>query len=416
MPVGPENLSERSSNLGEDKRYMFHNLCLMLSNQAKRVDWASFSPAMWNLFSCIARAEGVAPLAYSSIRNLSLDIPAGTLEALSSAYYISAARNAFLYKNLVEILEVLTDTKVPVIILKGAAMANVLYPEIALRPMNDIDLLVPKENLQVSCDALKLIGYKEDIPELVPGFNLKFGYHIQLSGKDKPLTPLELHWTLIAGQGARFKVPIDWFWANIEDSSFTNHDQMILKGAFPAVLSPTANLLYLCAHQMLQHGGKQALLLWLYDIDLLIRRRQKDICWQELIALSQTSGLAPALFHGLRSTKYLFGTPITEDFLQALLEESNQTVIQMVNLKSRYSKSRLYKDWQTLATFDWPTRFKYVLALIFPSRRYMAWRYKFRHNWPWPLYYLYRWVDVISSSLVGLPEYFENRKKHDRKN
>ena len=64
---------------------------------------------------------------------------------MRSIYYNSAARNMRLYKQLENFLDKFATEKIPVIMLKGAHLAWTVYPNMALRPMADVDLLVRNE-------------------------------------------------------------------------------------------------------------------------------------------------------------------------------------------------------------------------------------------------------------------------------
>ncbi len=63
-------------------------------------------------------------------------------------------------KQLNEAASCLADRKIQVVLLKGVSYIGNLYPESALRPMADIDLLVPGHQHAVAIDALVDLGYQ----------------------------------------------------------------------------------------------------------------------------------------------------------------------------------------------------------------------------------------------------------------
>jgi len=96
----------------------------------------------WDDVAAAAEAHGLAPLLYTHLRAASVEIPresARQLLALTVRH-----RHAALVRNRVlrEILDAFEASGIPAIVLKGAALAHVLYPSPELRPMNDLDLLV----------------------------------------------------------------------------------------------------------------------------------------------------------------------------------------------------------------------------------------------------------------------------------
>ena len=53
----------------------------------------------------------------------------------------------------------LTREGLPVVVLKGAALAELVYQHIGLRTMADVDLLVEKKNLDKAGSILERLGY-----------------------------------------------------------------------------------------------------------------------------------------------------------------------------------------------------------------------------------------------------------------
>ncbi len=89
-----------------------------------------------------------------------LHMPLKALKARHSA--ASTAR----YQTLCEISEIFMRNNIPFVALKGAALMPYLYHEGYLRPMRDMDLLLPKELENQAADCLRQIGY--ELPETQP--------------------------------------------------------------------------------------------------------------------------------------------------------------------------------------------------------------------------------------------------------
>ena len=101
----------------------------------------------WNYLTAAACAHGVAPLIYHNLHRSRATrvLPPRATETLRNSYYGNAARNSFLYGELSNVLNAFREKQIEVIVLKGAALAETVYPNRALRPMSDIDLLVKRE-------------------------------------------------------------------------------------------------------------------------------------------------------------------------------------------------------------------------------------------------------------------------------
>jgi len=109
--------------------------------------------------------------------------------------------------------------KIPVVILKGAALATTIYPNPALRPLSDIDLLIPRQHLEPAVQALKSLGYREPYPEMAPELNRAIHYHTHLRGGPQQSVAVELHWNLVAGDTDWRTPSLDWFWTQTEPIS-----------------------------------------------------------------------------------------------------------------------------------------------------------------------------------------------------
>ena len=127
----------------------YHTLCQLLSGRADILLPSTFAPNDWRLLVATAWREGVAPLLYHTLRETGwlANAPPDVQADLRQAYYAITARNLLIYRELSRILAALSP--LPAVVLKGAAVAATLYPNIGLRPMGDLDLLVPQGQLDL---------------------------------------------------------------------------------------------------------------------------------------------------------------------------------------------------------------------------------------------------------------------------
>jgi hypothetical protein len=97
----------------------------------------------------------------------------------------------------------------PVIALKGLALAKNIYGDIALRPMSDIDLLLKGEDLVKAGRILLSLGYKQDFPAWE---SMLKTYHHLPSFTNKSGTIIELHWNIVT-LDSPIKVDLEGLWA-----------------------------------------------------------------------------------------------------------------------------------------------------------------------------------------------------------
>ncbi len=108
----------------------------------------------WHIFIPLAEEHSLAPLVYQHIQNAQITIPAAPKLQLQGLFLRHRQANQALMIALDDILTSLGNEQISAVLLKGAALAHIVYPQIGLRPMRDLDILVP---LQKGIDAQILL-------------------------------------------------------------------------------------------------------------------------------------------------------------------------------------------------------------------------------------------------------------------
>ena len=110
--------------------------------------------------------EGIAALLHGAVAGRGF-FPAAIEAELAAAYTTTAIRNTALLHELEAALAALGRANVPGLLLKGAALAETVYGDPALRPMADCDLLVRPADLAAAQAALESLE-----PSLIAGHTL----------------------------------------------------------------------------------------------------------------------------------------------------------------------------------------------------------------------------------------------------
>ncbi|MCD6291042.1 MAG: nucleotidyltransferase family protein [Anaerolineae bacterium] len=343
--------------------------------------------------------RSLLPLIHYAFPDDALPLSDAARQRCAQAYYHTASRNTLIYQELSRVLDILgASPPIPVILIKGSALALTLYPNIGLRPMSDVDMLVPEDRLDEAVERLQASGYTRPVPEMVPGLNRLVGHHVGLTSSGKAPLYVEVHWTLVAGRHGRYTPSMEWFWSHTEPVSMGDATKPRTGPSLPdspLTLSPTAHLPYLAAHLMLQHGEARSQTLWFYDIDLMIRRWGGRIDWDDLLQHAQEFRWAAALHAALRGVRERFGTPLPERVLDRLDVMSDEESARLVRRKATPWRTRLPGVLNTMAAMSWTLRLRLIAAHVLPSPTYMRWRYKPQPTWLWPLTYPYRWLDIL---------------------
>jgi hypothetical protein len=113
----------------------------------------------WEGLAEHAEAHGLIPLLSTHLQAAGVAIPGG-LRLQLQGYYLQHAHAARLREQvLTEVLTLYRDAGIDVLLLKGAALAQLVYPQPLLRPMRDIDILVRASDAPRAQALLAEIGF-----------------------------------------------------------------------------------------------------------------------------------------------------------------------------------------------------------------------------------------------------------------
>ena len=338
-------------------------------------DWAA-------LLQC-AFDEGAAPPWYGVVRGRDLVPPAIETE-LQAAYREAALRNTALFAERDRILRELHRDGIEVILLKGAALAETVYGDIALRPMSDLDLLVRPGDVSAIMRQLARAGYHApiDLPRL-DNMPVEFENELPVFKPEDVRYRCDIHWGLLAAPYYQRQLPPDWLWAT---------SQPLEAIGVPArVLGPEAQVLHLTAHLMLSHQGHG--LRWWYDVGLVSWTYRRQIDWNLLCERAQMYDLVLPAQRVLLELVEQWQLPIPIAAVEQLRALSPSPREQQMYVRLTSERSSLRRYWGDLLSIpDWPGRLRYTGRKLFPSATYMRWRYALPQPWLLPLAYPYRWV------------------------
>ena len=380
------------------------NLCYLLVNHAEAVQGA-MTELQWRKLVDLAVHERVGALLFRKLRErCELDeLPDEARAALSEQYLLNAAQNRIFSSELARIAEKFENRDVSCVLLKGAALAHSLYEEPALRPMNDIDLLIQPEELNSAINQMGSLGYEvlaASHLEHTAWLDQAANHHVHLRNILLGVS-VELHWRLIGGKDDWRSPDSAWFWeqkrplASVANLPFYE-------------LAPEACLLYLAAHAELQHGVSSSPLLWYYDIYLLLEKYANELDWELVIKKAVELNWAEALFQALDSVELFFGLELPVSQARGWIPRDGRAA-RYIEQKTRPRGSRTEETLRDLGTFQGLARLRVLLALLFPGAKYMRKRYQPKPSWLWPLYYPYRWADIGFDSILALVEHIRSK-------
>ena len=269
----------------------------------------------WDYLLQMGKAHGLAPLLYYHLHRVDYEhrIPQPIMDQLHTVYYSNLARNLLLYNESSRVLKFFEEKGILVVALKGLVLAELVYRNVALRPMADVDLLIQKRTLPEIMKILFKLGFKIQPQEKRVTVKYMNELHLvkhQENLKHLPSLIINIHWDLTAP--ARFK-----------GATKINTQQMILK-ARPGkvaysnilVMAPEDQILWVIYHATFQHPFIG--LLQLCDVAELIKLKENELDWQVLVKTSKNGRIATATYYFLSSSKKLLGAPISDWVLKVL--------------------------------------------------------------------------------------------------
>jgi len=115
----------------------------------------------WQEFQSLARRHQVTSLVIHCLQNAGLDgmIPSEVRDKMRDFARANLARNLIRQMELNSLLDDFAATDIFAVVLKGAALSHLVYPNESVRVYADIDLLIPRERLNAAKSAMLDHGY-----------------------------------------------------------------------------------------------------------------------------------------------------------------------------------------------------------------------------------------------------------------
>ena len=278
-----------------------------------RADYRAWDERRWGQTLRIADWHRLSPLLFCHL-GARREAPPAVLSALERAYLANAARAMFVSAATRRVVDALTSAEVAVMLLKGAALVETVYPDPAHREMLDLDVLVPPGRLSTAQAALAPLGYRpvSGSDDDQPSTQLEIGgaHGPPLVGEEH-LIAVELHHHVtIAGEGTRFE--IDDFWRRARPGASQTH----------LLPSPEDLLLHVCLHftrnrlgGSSRHRHTGGALAQICDMARVVEREQLD--WVAVVASARRYQLDTRVFLALFAAREL-GVPIPDTPLREL--------------------------------------------------------------------------------------------------
>jgi hypothetical protein len=230
---------------------------------------------------------------------------------VKAVYLHTFCKTQGLFYKTVDVLRALEQAGIKTILLKGAALAMLYYKHAALRPMHDLDVLVPTNKAGQAIEVLQNLGWQP----------LVKAPHSQAFLSTTDAVEIDLHWHALLELSE--KDSDEDFWNDAVPFEINNFQGL--------TLSPTDLLFHVCIHGLKWEATPT--FRWIADA-MMILRSGRTIDWDRLLQLAKKHRMTLPLKESLMYLKNLLNAPVPADVLERL-ESAHVTIAERFDYSSR---------------------------------------------------------------------------------
>jgi hypothetical protein len=350
----------------------------------------NLSPDQWSELVTLAGQQRVRPLMHQRLLETGRwkAAPESAWKRLGDECRLIAMRKMRMHAELAHILTTLAAADIPTIVLKGAYLGPTVYKNIALREMSDLDIMVPRNQLESAVALVMAQGY-EGIHKFSVESDARAGHHVTRLIKGH-VAAVEVHWALTppCDQTASDPQPLWW-----------RARPVILPGATAFSLSSADLLLHLCVHTSFQHQFEFGLRPSC-DIACVIAHEGDALDWSEVVSTSERHGWSRGVALALRLARDLVGADVPDSALRQMRIGDEDRGIAIASQLTWATPNEIAAFAAPLAPLGGGTGLTHklgeVLGRIKLTRPQLTALYRIREDaWWWRLLYIVRLGDLL---------------------
>jgi hypothetical protein len=285
---------------------------------------AGAGPIDWHRFLRVARRHEVIGLVHLGLTQAQLDVPPGIPREIGIEAATIVHKSLALAREALRLQSLFNEAELPVLFVKGAALALQAFGNLGLRSGQDIDLLVNYETLPAAIALVLRAGYHRfDPPSDISDAQLRLlmplrkdlGFVHQATG-----LRIELHWRLFLNS-----------YAMVEASIMTASRVVPLAGADGLrTLGEEDLFAYLCMHGALHWWNR---LKWLADVNALLAVVADDGV-EHLVRAAEARGAGRATALAIALCRRLWGTALTAPLVETIGKSFSMPWLEATALKA----------------------------------------------------------------------------------
>ena len=326
--------------------------------------------------------QELGPLAYARCRASNQVLSA----QLQEDSFAAAAENSLHFDSLDRIKRAFQAAGIPLVLLKGAALAHTVYEQPALRPMADVDIWLRPKELPEAARLMTELGFRAAGKKArPPALQLLSGGEIRFYRPEWRQGLVELHRSPFPGWWLRRVATVD------DGAVWSRREPLPVLGPLIYQLGPEDTVIQLAVHLAVNHQFGLAAVRSLLDIAFTVQKR--PVNWMIVAERARWWRVGTATWTVLHLLHHLTDTADSEPALAYLRPSwlrqrwlrrfvSPESVLGGIDLRNSRARYLLL-----LALVDRPRDMLYLLwRTAWPEREWLDARYqnqcgRGRHLW-----------------------------------
>lgn len=266
--------------------------CLKQGNTSLTLESVNSNKVDWRAVCSYSRTQGCDSLLYQQLKDKGVltQLPSEYQSHLKQSFFGDSARALRYIHFLKSFLAELNKKGIKTLLLKGSAtFVDHLYENNGLRPMGDLDILIPDEQIVEAQKILLAQGFAELYQNLLDGSVIdKRHHHLPTLHHPQLDILVELHFEVAYGQIGRILTA---------QHGWHTQQEICWDGIDTAILSPTERVLHNIIHALKKDYIAASInFRQLVEFSYLVNRYRDDINWPQIISLCQQEGYTTPLF------------------------------------------------------------------------------------------------------------------------
>ncbi len=288
----------------------------------------------------VADLDGPSQALLPALRKnlLALGVEDELLGLFKGVHRYSWAKNQMLMAPMVPIVQALEDAGIPTLLLKGAAFVADARLDAGMRPMNDVDVLVPTARTGEAIDVLLASGLAPVggvpawyVADYAPRFVPSHGF------RDQADRQLDLHWHVLHASCQ----------ADADEDFWAASEPIELLGVRTRALCAADELLLVVLHGLRWNANPTYR--WVLDAALLCRGSIGEVDYERLAEQARKRRVTVALRAGLSYLRRVVDAPVPQSCIRDLSRRW-PLALERLELRAQMTQPKLRSkaQWQVL--------------------------------------------------------------------